>query len=275
VNLVSRWTTVGGLPLHVRAGGTSTEPPFVLVHGLGVSGRYFAPLGVELAREARVLVPDLPGSGRSAKPPRPLAISGLTGALAAFLDAEGIDRCRVIANSLGCQLAAELALRRPHQVAALALVGPAVDPTAPGAVRELLRLISDAPREPPQLVGIALSEYALFGPRRLVATGYSMLDYRLEHTLPRVFAPTLVLRGEHDPIAPQRWVEQAAALLPRGRAAVVRGAAHACHFSHPATVAELVLAFFEEAEHAVGQGVGSLEHRDVSRVRNDDEARAR
>jgi 2-hydroxy-6-oxonona-2,4-dienedioate hydrolase len=35
-----------------------------------------------------------------------------------------------------------------------------------------------------------------------------------------------VVRGARDPVAPQRWVEEATRLLPRGELRVVPGAAH-------------------------------------------------
>jgi 2-hydroxy-6-oxonona-2,4-dienedioate hydrolase len=41
--------------------------------------------------------------------------------------------------------------------------------------------------------------------------------------LPRVQAPTLVVRGARERIVPERWAREAAALLPRGRYSEVPG----------------------------------------------------
>src|SRR5215218_9630361 len=57
----------GGLHVRVSRGGAGL-PTVVLVHGVIVSSRYLMPLGVELAGEHRVVVPDLPGYGMSAPP---------------------------------------------------------------------------------------------------------------------------------------------------------------------------------------------------------------
>lgn len=46
-------------------------PSVVLVHGIGVSSRYFGPLEQHLSRDAHVVAPDLPGFGRSHMPDRP------------------------------------------------------------------------------------------------------------------------------------------------------------------------------------------------------------
>ena len=56
--------------------------PIVLVHGLGVSGRYFESLGNELARSFRVSIPDLPGWRTSERPRRALTLDELAEVLA-------------------------------------------------------------------------------------------------------------------------------------------------------------------------------------------------
>src|SRR5215217_647908 len=68
------WTDVPTLGCRVHARTWAGSPgeqraPVVLVHGLGLSSRYLAPLGRRLAALGhRVLAPDLPGFGRSPKP---------------------------------------------------------------------------------------------------------------------------------------------------------------------------------------------------------------
>ncbi|MDX6489211.1 MAG: hypothetical protein QOK13_1826, partial [Gaiellaceae bacterium] len=71
----------------------------VLLHGLGVSSRYFEPLARILAEKHRVVAVDLPGWDGSDRPDAVLDIPGLAGELAAWLDAEGLVRPRIVANS--------------------------------------------------------------------------------------------------------------------------------------------------------------------------------
>src|SRR6185295_9883362 len=82
--------------------------PIVLVHGLGVSGRYMLPVGQVLAEHHRVLIPDLPGFGRSDKPPQVLSVSRLAEVLSAWLKATGIPRADFLGNSIGCQVIVDL-----------------------------------------------------------------------------------------------------------------------------------------------------------------------
>ena len=238
---------MGGLRVHVRAGGADDAPPVALVHGIGVSSRYLVPVGRELARTHRVLAPDLPGYGRSESPPRALGVGGLAGALSAWLDAEGLDRVSLLANSMGCQVVVDLALREPERVSALVLVGPTVDPHARDPLRQAARLVLDSAREPPSLVGIILWDYAVFGPLRFAATAVSALRDAIEEKLPHVRAPVLVVRGERDAIVPQRWAEEVTALLPRGRLVVLPGAAHNVTYDAPLELVRVVRPFLEEA----------------------------
>ena len=100
----------------------------VLLHGYGVSGSYMLPLARSLAPSFSVFVPDLPGFGRSEQPPTPLGIADLASALADLLDAAGLQCPAFVANSMGCQVVTELAVRRPGRVGPIVLIGPTVDP---------------------------------------------------------------------------------------------------------------------------------------------------
>ena len=59
----SGFVEVLGLRMHVREAGAGE--PVLLLHGLGVSGRYFMPLACVLAARRHVIVPDLPGWGKA------------------------------------------------------------------------------------------------------------------------------------------------------------------------------------------------------------------
>jgi pimeloyl-ACP methyl ester carboxylesterase len=212
----------------------------VLVHGLAVSSRYFLPLARILAARHRVLAPDLPGHGRSGTPARALGIPGLADALLAWLDLAGIERAPLVANSLGCQVAVDLAVRAPERVERLVLIGPTMDPAAPTLLAQALRLARDVPREP---LGLNLAEardYLRTGPRRILATARAGLADPLAEKLPRVQAPALVVRGGRDAIVSQAWAGRVAELLPDARLAVVLDEAHAVHWSAPAEVARLI-----------------------------------
>src|SRR3712207_6887962 len=56
---------------------------------------------------SHVHIPDLPGFGRSTKPPKVLTIPDLADALAAWMAEAGLGRAALVGNSLGCQIRSE------------------------------------------------------------------------------------------------------------------------------------------------------------------------
>lgn len=239
---------VNGLNVRVRRLGCG--PPVVLVHGLGVSSTYFEPLANRLAGHMRVIAPDLPGWGSSQRPDVALDIESGALVLAEIIVAENVESPTLVANSLGCQFAVELAYRRPDLVGALVLISPTVDPRFRSAVRQALSLAADWVREPAGLWPIIARDYWRMGPARLLSTALLALKDRPEDNLQLIEAPVLVLRGDRDAITTRDWAEWCARLARDGKFLPIRGATHAAHFSHPRQVATLVSSFVSElADH--------------------------
>lgn len=193
------------------------------MHGLGVSRRYFEPTIRALARDRRVFAPDLP---------RGLPVEKLAAWVDDWARAARVDHALVLGNSMGCQVAVELACRRPGLVAALVLSGPTVDPRARSLVEQATRLARDAAQEPVGLLWTVATDYVRSGPLRTVRWARRMLEHRIEERLPLVDAPALVVRGERDVIVPREWARRVADLLPHGDFAEIPDAAHALHYSH-------------------------------------------
>ena len=257
------WTTVGGVPICTRIGlppPTPTAPALVLVHGYGVSSRYMVPTAERLASTCAVYAPDLPGSGRSGNPRRALTLPELADALAAWMDALEVDRAAFLGNSMGCQTIVELALRHPRRIDRAVLVAPVIDPRARTALQQGWRLFQDMFRERPSETLITLRDYRRFGVRRGWRTYRAMMREPMEAKLPLVTIPTLVVRGERDPIVPQRWAEEVARLLPRGQLVVIPGAAHAVNYDAPAALTRVVLPFLLEGPHSTTNRVSRPLH---------------
>jgi 2-hydroxy-6-oxonona-2,4-dienedioate hydrolase len=242
-------TAIGIATVHawVTLTAGSDAPAVVLVHGIGVSSRYMLPTAVRLAPACRVWVPDLPGFGRSGKPSHVLGVDELADALAAWMQAIGLPRATLVGNSFGCQIIAAVTVRHPATVERVVLQGPTMDPRARSVARQLARWALNSPLEPrtppPSLGTIVRADYRDAGLRRVLATFRRALEDRIETRLPHLTASALVVRGARDPIVPQRWGEQAAALLPRGRLVVVPGAAHTMNYTSPDQLAAVVREF--------------------------------
>lgn len=241
----SCWTRVDGRRLHARylRSAAAAASPVVCVHGVGVSSRYMVPTMAELSSAFDVYAVDLPGFGLSDRPAEPLDVPGLADALAAWVRAAGLERPALLANSFGCQVAVDCAVRHPDRVGPLVLVGPTTDPAAGGAVRQVARWLRNLPGERPGQLPLLVADYADAGPGRALRTFRTSLADRIQDKLPLVQAPTLVVRGARDRIVPQAWAEEVTRLLPRGRLAVVPGAPHTVNFADPGRLAAVVRPF--------------------------------
>lgn len=215
----------------------------VFVHGLGVSSRYMIPTMRLLAAEYAVYGPDLPGYGRSDKPGRVMGIPELADALVGWMDAVGLGRAAMVCNSMGCQVAVDVAVRYPARVDRLVLSGPTIDPAARSPFVLVWRLVRDAFEEDPALFLVAGGDYVRAGPLRVMRTLQLAMGDPVQEKLGQVGAPALVVRGSLDALAPQAWSERVAALLPRGRLVVIRGAPHGVNFSAAGKFAKVIRVF--------------------------------
>jgi len=110
---------VNGASIYYECEGRG--PPLLMIHGLGSSGDDWAFQREEFARHFTLVLPDLRGSGRSAKPPGPYSIAQFAADLWALLDALGIESTHLLGFSLGGAVAQEMALTQPARVRKLVL----------------------------------------------------------------------------------------------------------------------------------------------------------
>lgn len=124
--MTERTLRVHGKEIFVAEKGDGT--PVVLLHGggPGASGLSNFSRNIDtLAEQFRVIVPDMPGYGRSCK-----GVDGsdpfgyLADHMRGMLDALGIGRAHLVGNSYGGACALRLALDTPHRVDRLVLMGP-------------------------------------------------------------------------------------------------------------------------------------------------------
>ena len=84
--LAERWTTIDDVDVFYRESPHPPDAPVMMhLHGFGLSGRYLLPTAEALADEFHILVPDLPGFGRSGNAIEPLTVEELAGRAASAI----------------------------------------------------------------------------------------------------------------------------------------------------------------------------------------------
>lgn len=214
-----------------------------------------------LAETMRVVAPVHPGFEGAPPADRFVDIQDSVTYHLDLLDALGIEGAILVGHSLGAMIAAELAAVQPQRFSRLVLIAPLClwddahpvadffamqpqelsaalyhDVTSPSAVA-----VATAPRDEDALV-----EYLLRRSRAMAtATRYlwPLPDRGLRRRVHRIAAPTLVLWGAKDGIAPSWYGEELCRLIADARLAVVPEAAHLVHLERADAVLPLVREF--------------------------------
>lgn len=213
-------------------------PGVLLVHGIGVSGRYFDPLTRILAVTHRVVTPDLPGFGDSGRPRPALSIAQQAIALERLLE-KTVPHCPLlVGHSMGAQVVTELAVRNPGLASAVVLIGPVTDPAACSAARQAWRLARDTALEPWWINARVLRDYLRGGPRSFAGSLGHMLNYPLERRLAAVTEPVLLVRGSRDPVCPREFLHRLGDGAAGARVTEIPATAHVAMADRPDLVAE-------------------------------------
>jgi len=252
-------------------------PPVVLLHSGGMSGRQWRRLAELLAPSHRVVLPDLLGSGDN--PPWP-ADAPFHHALDARELVELLDRLEAPAHLVGHSYGAFLALTlaREREIRSVAVY----DPTAFGVLHwnrdqaglDDLRRAEGDPVFLDEERGGGAAWFEAFvdywnGPgswralpedarapflrvgRKVYLEARSLLADRTPPSAWRdVTAPTLLLGGEHSPVAARRILAHLSTVLPNARTRILDGAGHMGPISHAAEVNALVAAHIETTSAA-------------------------
>jgi 3-oxoadipate enol-lactonase len=243
----------------VNAALSGEGPPLFLLHSLLSDRASFDAVVPELSKSFRVIVPELPGFGRS---------QAVTGGLAAVADrmaeavkdaANGRDAI-VLGNGYGGFVALQMAIRHPGIATRFVLADCGAAFSEPG--REAFRNMAAASKAK----GLsAITDVAM---RRLFAAEFQaahpdlMADRRaaflrtdldvfcaacdalasldLRPELASVKTPVLVLVGEHDEATPPPMSHELAAGLPQAHLEIIPGCAHVPQLQSPKLFLEVI-----------------------------------
>lgn len=229
---------IGDCVVTVRS--TGRGEPVVLVHGIGVSSRYFQRLAAELASSNTVYAIELPGFGASPESRRTLSVPELGGLVISVLRRLDLSGVVLVGHSMGCQVATETAAGAPELVHKLVLLGPTVNDQERSIRMQALRLVQDTLRESPAVNWMVFTDY-LRAIVPYIRTLPAMVGHKLEEALPRVSCPVVLIRGARDPIVPADWLLRLAAANPNSVIVEVPGVPHVLMHSKPAETAHGLL----------------------------------
>ncbi len=244
------------------------------LHGLGGDHRGLAELADGLPG-VNIVLPDLPGYGRSGPMTDVHSLVNYADAVADLRHALGLDTCHLLGHSLGASIALVHAARHPG-LTSLCLLNPVS--TASNVTAALGRLyyriaavlpapiarfwlasrlavyVSDAfvikTRDRAVRSRILREDYENYRRASVPAMVQSFLSYYdtpFDDLATRITAPTLLVTGGRDSIAPPAAVRALADRMPSATCTVVPGVGHLVPLEQPADIAALVRDFLASA----------------------------
>ena len=245
-----RYLTVAGIRIHYLEWGTTSDPPLLLLHGIGRVAHTFDHVAPHFVGRFRVLAVDLRGHGDSDWDPQGrYLVEDYATDVAAFIDRLGLRNIVLWGASTGGRVAQVIAGRRPELTAAVIVedVGPerpkeissrrsnrmAREAAGWASVDELVaQLQSDYPRTPVEL----LRHFALTGARpradgrvewkRDPAIEKGFVPTEIWQAVRKIRAPILYVLGGASSIVPPATQEELRRVLPQVEIVTLPGLGH-------------------------------------------------
>ena len=269
-------------------------PVLLLIHGIAGEWENWREVIEPLARQHRVIAPDLPGHGASAPGGGDYSIGAMASGLRDLLLALGHERATVVGHSLGGGVAMQLAYQFPEMVERLVLVssgglGPEVSlvlraAALPGADPFIYataglgqrvggtigRGLSAIGLRPSADVAEVLRGYAsLTDPERraaflatlrsVIGTGGQRVDATDRLYLAGLL-PVLIVWGARDSIIPVRHGEDAHRAIPGSRLEIFEDVGHLPQLEAPGRFIAVLERFLRETEPAQFDREEWMEH---------------
>jgi 3-oxoadipate enol-lactonase len=211
-----------------------TGDAVVCVHGLGGSSNTWTPLMDALAGK-RVVRIDVPGSARSAAVSGVLSIERLADAVVAVCARLNITRAHLLGHSMGTIVCQHVAAAQPKLVRSLALFGPLIQPTdaartgiraraakarseGVAGMQEIAQTLmnaaisADSRQSSPAAAAFVRESLTRQDPEGYARSCEALADAK-PATVERIEAPTLLVTGDEDTVAPPQAVRAMAERL--------------------------------------------------------------
>ncbi|NDJ63276.1 MAG: alpha/beta hydrolase [Chloroflexi bacterium] len=227
--------------------------PVLLVHGWGGSGSYWRQTAQALAATTRVIVPDLPGTGRSQPVRGPQNMYDQVETLAWLLDALEIDRVQIVGHSMGGAMSVLLSAQRPDQVERLVLTALTFFMTkqqeaiyaqvmgffkvmmllrhrsfvhVPGLSQMMAQQYFHRLPDDPAVLREGLMEYLRLDRETALACAGNATDAAIREAGAQVTAPTLLIASRQDQMMPMENVDFTLDIIPDSRVRWIEACGH-------------------------------------------------
>jgi pimeloyl-ACP methyl ester carboxylesterase len=259
----------------------------LLVHGMAGSSATWREIMPRLAKDYRVIAPDLLGHGQSAKPRTDYSLGAFAVGLRDLLDELGVDSATVVGHSLGGGIAMQFLYQHPDYCRRLILISsgglgqdvglilrllsaPGAELVMPLIAPKFVLRVGDSVKSWLSSMGLRSprgaeiwSSYSSFSDPQsresFLRTLRSVVDYRgqsvsaLNRLQLKADLPTLAIWGEDDTIIPVDHAYAALQARPDCRLEVLPDVGHFAQVEAPAQVVDLIDDFIKTTSTRIPQ----------------------
>lgn len=238
---------------HHRA-SSDTRPSLILIHGAGGSHLDW-PAELRRLGSYPVLIPDLPGHGRSLGSTRS-SIEAYATLLDKWIGRLSMKDIVLLGHSMGGAIVLQQALQRAAPIRGIVVVASGARlRVADNILRginerfpETVAALADAywgPEAPADAIQTSRQRMHDAG-RDLISADFSITDaFDVMGRLNAIRVPTLVIVGDRDRLTPPKYARYLAQNIPDARLHIIPGAQHMVHLQQPHLVARHVTDFLD------------------------------
>lgn len=246
--------------------------PILLIHGWGGSGSYWERTAAHLASSNTVIVPDLPGTGRSQPAQRVQNMFDQVDVLADLLDTLELDRVQVVGHSMGGAMTLLLNDARPEAIERIVLTSltffltknqervyravmsvfrqsmrfrPNWLVNVPGVSRMMAQNYFHRVPDEPETLRRGLQDYLELDAKTAMACAYDATDPAIPAAGSRVRVPSMLIACTHDQMQPPDNVGYTAEMIPGCQVRWMQECGHLPMVEKPEAYVELLEEFLE------------------------------
>ena len=241
---------INGIKTNYQTFGQGT--PFLILHGWGSNSDRWVEVAEKIAAKGyKVIVPDLPGFGKSDMLPVPWNTNKYIAWLEGFIKELNLQEFYLLGHSFGGALSAKMTVKYPQKVQKLFLVSAACvrkktsTKKLSAIIAKIFKLFYFVPYYP--LIRKAIYKFIIRKSDYVYVEGIMKSTYLnvvaedLTFNLPFIKVPTIVIWGDKDeytPISEGYFIEKS---IKKAKIIVIPGAGHDLNRKQPEILAEKVI----------------------------------
>jgi len=240
---------INGLKINYQIIGEGR--PFLILHGWGSNCERWQKAGELLAEKGlRVIIPDLPGFGKSEPPKNAWNLDDYCDFVKEFVKFLGLERLYLLGHSFGGAVTVKFILKKPRKIEKTFLVAPAVirkKTIKKEIIKKTVKIFSFLPVFVKRIIyrKIIKNDYPLkAGAMR--ETYLKIVQENLFNVLSQIQVPTVIIWGEKDNITPMKDAFLINREISNSKLEIIKNCYHASNLEHPEKLAEVIVSFIQE-----------------------------